>query len=155
MFQIKNNFLHNQHLVNILNIVHKKNFVWFKENEKPFILKHYLVREQGRDVSPYTLDILSEILKNIEAKIILESTIVCYSPYKDYCENIQRSEFLYNKKYKTLILFLDNEDGYFNIVGTEKIKSRQNMSILIDYFGPYILTNSKVSSKYILQIHYQ
>lgn len=156
MITITNNFIHNQYFLTIHQRMHARDFPWSLCDSKNIKLRHDLVLGQGKYISYYTPVLLSDILKAIKPEVVLEAYACFYGTGSKIIEFTEESAFLNDKKYKTLVLFFNSNDGYFKIVGGDTVPSVENRAILIDSPVPFILTNcTKPGNQVVLTIHYQ
>ena len=63
MIQVENNFLNNDTFFSIQKTISGNDFTWTLLENSPIYLVHPLILEQGKYVSNFTKDVLSDCLK--------------------------------------------------------------------------------------------
>lgn len=155
MVKIQNNFVNNIEFVKIQNIVFSKNFFWHITNTKPFILRHNLINEQGKSLSPFLSDTCSYLFHNLQIDTVLESYILLQGNEQFSKDHKIESEFIKNKIYKTFILVLDSSDGFLQIPGLKKIPCEENRALFLETPVNFTHHNPvKIEKKTTLIVHY-
>ena len=156
MIQIENNYLNHDLLLNIEKICSSKDFQWIINDWQNLHLQHFFVEEKGKKVCVFTNEIIGQILKNLKAEYVLESSITLFTKKSEMNEFDCVSDFLKDKDYKTFLLILNSCNGYTRIHGLKQIETKRNMAIFIDKPIPFVNTNTtNENCRGVLAIHYQ
>tara|TARA_Y100001937_G_C7058332_1_gene302509 strand:+ start:277 stop:753 length:477 start_codon:yes stop_codon:yes gene_type:complete len=156
MIQVENNFLNNDTFFSIQKTISGNDFTWTLLENSPIYLVHPLILEQGKYVSNFTKDVLSDCLKILKPDVVLESNVRLFTKDAKQKEYMHPSSFLKEKKYKTFILSFNSTDGYLEITGLKKINSQENQAMMFDYIGNFVQTNpTDRPVRIIIEIFYQ
>ncbi len=154
MIQVINNFLNNDKFHSIYNIITSSNFPWyFPENGKTNFTHDIVKKTQDKvKTSFWVTPILSPLLQefqNINKKIsdmqLTKAKIDLTYRTNEIVENepsVDVSKIDLNEPTETAILYLNTNDGYTQIVGSNKIESVQNRILILPTNTSYFETTT-------------
>ena len=128
MIKVENNFLNNQKLFEINQVVTSNNFPWYLSN-KINKFTHPLIKDnQGKkESSIFMSKILTPILENINAKTIISSDVILQMPSSNKIKVEEKPSTLnFNDPSMTGILCLTSYNGSIEILNSEEQSMTQN-----------------------------
>jgi len=140
MLEVKNNFLDNQNYWTIYSAVYSENIPWFKKGN---LFTHLLIEEGV--INSSQVDLVQPFTKIIDNPIQYSSLFLIPKTGKE-------NALVKNLKEKTLIYCLDSSESYSIVSSIQKIETKQNQAIIIDY--PTSIIQKRQSDKdYICMLY--
>jgi hypothetical protein len=164
VINVINNFIDNDVFYKFSKIIFDSDeFPWyFKKKNHPIKnyiqLKHTLIRNNNKEktlCSPFVTLLLSEILKKLKAQKVYFAEITLRTRTDKIVELPPKINPDMNNQTLTAILFLNTNNGYTHVTGTDKIESIENRVIIFPTYTSYFqTTTSNENFRAVLTIEY-
>lgn len=167
MFQVINNFLNNYEFHSIKKIVTNDNFPWYLSKEDDVNFSHDLVyKSKDRlKTSFWITPILSPLLRELKKKEIeinlsdIKAKLILSWRTNEIIENEPKTNVTQidlNDTSQTVILYLNTNNGYTQIVGSNKIESVENRVLIFPTNTSHFeATNTDSDYRMLLKLVYK